>query len=208
LGDQTGKPWAIVGKGPQSFSTAKVYELKERGYSLCSINNTFDACTAVDFDLCIFNDWHVATWFKRLSCKAFATVAQAHQFTPKHYKTLPGLVECMAAMSHLPNLCAFDALGSEVFPKHPNIFTCTSSSESAFDILCKAGVRKFHFVGIDGGKGYHSAFTSPTANDLTGQFRGIAAISRRYSVEHIDGLENTIRVRFFKQANTNPRYVG
>lgn len=201
--------WAIVGKGPKTFSCEKVVELKKSGYRLCSINETYLALEGLGFDLCVFNDWQVAAKLSRLTdVRAFATTTQAHHWVPEAYKSLPGLLDCMATfldLNRLGKLYSYDTLGSKVFPAHPSIFTCTSSSESAFDILCRAGVREFAFVGIDGGRGYHPSFKSPTSNDLTGQFRGLARLARIHNIDRISGVSQETWERYFKSSGVGPK---
>lgn len=194
--------WVIVGKGPKTFSVEKVLELSAKGYKLCSLNDSYTKVPGLPFDLCVFNDWQVATWLSDTGrVKAFTTTSQAHHWVPEHYKTLPGLLQCMKPMNELAEkLYMYDTLGSKVCPEYPNVFTCTSSSESAFDLLARAGIRDFYFVGVDGGRGYHPSFKSPTSNDLTGQFRGLARIARAHNVLRIQGLPHETWERYFQSS--------
>lgn len=196
-----GQKWALVGKGP-SFDPHTVATLKKDGFNLCSINGAYSQCDST-FDLCIFVDWPVVFELKAPEqVTAYATASEKHPWVDNYYKSLPGLIPLMRKMAKLPNLHAFDVLGSEVYPDHPGIFVNVSTVEAAFDILCRSGVKDFAFVGIDGGKGYHSTFDKerPNPNNLTGQFQGLARLARLHKVTNLQGLPNEVLERFFNSS--------
>lgn len=197
LGDRSGEKWALVGKGP-SFDAKVVSDYQKDGFKLCSINGTFDKCET-DFDLCIFVDWPAVLEFENTHrVKAFATASEKHAWVSNHYRTLAGLTSIIPKIGKLKNISSFDVLGAEAYEDYPNIYVCHSTVEAAFDILCHAGVRDFAFIGIDGGKVYHSSFkkSRPNPNNLTGQFSGLARISRKHGIYSVQGLPKGIESGF------------
>lgn len=191
-------PWLIVGKGP-SFSADLARDLFAQGYKLCSINNAFDAVPDVFWDLCVFVDWPTAKKFKYPDAvQLFATASMQHRNVAQDEREISSLLtQAMALVPLAPTLSAFDIMGSQTYPTHPDIYCVTSSCEAAFHLLCIKGATKFHLNGINGGTNYHANFSTESRGrhgNLDGQFVGISKLASRYAVS-VEGLAESTYAR-------------
>jgi hypothetical protein len=196
LGDCSGESWIIVGKGP-SFDAETVRKYQEDGFKVCSINNAA-AALDVRVNLIVANDWAPLNWFGPLDT-VVAAPSTLHANIPN---SIPHMFQaCAAYAKWAKTLTLFDMkLTNEgaprrYYPDYPLVETCTSSTESAVQLLAFAGVRRIHFIGVDGGQPHHNAFEERSDKvPLDGQFKHIRRLFFKWTDLHFSGLPEATRL--------------
>lgn len=161
------RPWLVVGKGPSADYIARV---DTREYNVVTLNH---ACRVVRPALAHFIDlealaecephltgvpvalpWHPHRHFKPVAA-TLDDLAEQDGLIRRHYHTgIP------STLLYGYNSTTANKLARNI--RLPVLRVRFFSATAAFAILCAAGVREIHSLGVDGGTGYADGFDPKT----------------------------------------------
>jgi hypothetical protein len=190
--DLPDKPWLILGKGP-TFSRRADFDLQE--YNLLALN---DVVRELEVDIAHAIDVDVA-----VRCAEALRTNARWLIMPRRphidFRPAPGLLEdffeeapVLRELSEQGRLVWYNLSNSEPVGDAPVIGVRFFSAEAALDVLGEMGVKTVRSLGVDGGRGYSSAFedlesTTMLVNTRTSfdeQFAEIDRIVQRHAMDY------------------------
>ena len=195
------KPWLVLGKGPTFAGLTPELAAAHNLFGLNHVVREVPLTIAHAIDVDVIADCAAEL---RESCRWLLMPRRPHQGAAPGERLLEGWFADLPVLRELDaagQLVCYDCSTSPRVGDGPVIEVEHFSSEAAFEILGRMGVRRVASLGIDGGTRYSSAFADLSERTrlengqalFDRQFERIDAIVRRYGIEH-EPLVRPVRV--------------
>lgn len=191
------KPWLVLGKGP-TFARHTEFDLSE--FNLLALNDVVrelgvDVAHAIDIDVAAR-----CAEALRTNCRWLVMPRHPHvdfDPTPRRLEDFFDEYPVLRELDAQGRLVWYNLSNSKPVGDAPSITARFFSVEAAFDLLGAVGVREVRSLGIDGGRGYSSAFEdlenvtmlANTRTTFDEQFGEIARIVAKHGMEYAPLVE-------------------